>query len=290
MPSWHLEQQNKLWRGSFSAMASPCEVLIETPNRAAAAKVTRHVYNEAKRIEQHWSRFQTGNVIHRINNAQGVATKVDGETADMLDFAAELYELSQGLFDITSGVLRLVWRFDGSDNVPSMAQVADTMARVGWDKAQWKRPYLTLQAGMELDFGGCGKEYAVDQALAKAQANLDAPILVNFGGDLAANRPRRNGQPWTVEVEGSSQKIALFSGGVATSGDAERFLVKHGKRYSHCLNAKTGWPVDHAPRSVTLLADSCVEAGMAATLTMLQGKDASSFIADNELVGVLIPT
>ena len=79
--------------------------------------------------------------------------------------------MSGGLFDISSGVLREVWRFDGSDRVPDAAAVARVAARVGWQRVVWQRPWLTLPPGMALDLGGLGKEYAADRVLGLLRAH-----------------------------------------------------------------------------------------------------------------------
>jgi thiamine biosynthesis lipoprotein len=92
---------------------------------------------------------------------------VDPETALLLDYAATCHEVSEGKFDITSGALRRVWKFDGGDRVPTDSAVAEVLRHVGWQRVTWANPTLTLPAGMEIDLGGIGKEYAVDRAAAR---------------------------------------------------------------------------------------------------------------------------
>jgi thiamine biosynthesis lipoprotein len=109
---------------------------------------------------------------------------------------------------------------------------------------------------------------------------------VNFGGDLLVTRPRRDGEPWKVGIEatdvaGSASRVVLLSrGGLATSGDTKRYIIHQGVRYGHVLDARTGWPVRDAARSVTVAAPTCTEAGMLATLAMLQGAGAEAFLED----------
>jgi FAD:protein FMN transferase len=271
----------------FTAMAGPCEVLVDTDDHAHADRAYRTARREALRIERKFSRYLTGNVIHRINRSRGTPIPVDEETASLIDYAVTCHEMSDGLFDITSGVLRRVWTFDGSDRVPSEAAVREVLRHVGWHRVTWENSTLTLPAGMEIDLGGVGKEYAVDRAAALIAAEIDDAFLVNFGGDLYASGLRRGARPWRVGVDdpersgqGALYRIDLPRGGLATSGDARRFVLWKGKRLGHILNPKTGWPVQDAPRSVTVIANTCVEAGTLSTLAYLQGPRARDFLQE----------
>ena len=271
------------WAGRFRAMGSPCEVLLENGNRERASSTIAAIAGEAWRIEDKFSRYRKGNIVDQINTANGAAVSVDDETADLLDFATTLYDLSGGRFDITSGVLREVWTFDGSDRVPEPASVEAVLSRVGWSRARWERPVLALAPGMEIDLGGIGKEYAVDRCIAIAGGSKCAPGLVNFGGDLAVSGPPTRRRAWKVAVEGvlpdsADHVIDLRQGALATSGDAQRFLLRDGIRYSHILDPGSGWPIPNAPASVTVAADTCTQAGMTSTLAMLEGDRAEAFL------------
>jgi FAD:protein FMN transferase len=278
-----LSRRGSGWLGVFQAMASPCEVHVGDADLATADRVVALAAAEAQRIEAKFSRYRSGNVIDTINTAEGRPVIVDDETARLLDYAAQLHELSDGKFDITSGVLRRAWRFDGSDRVPSAEAVAALLPIVGWDKVRWRAPELTLPAGMEIDLGGIGKEYAVDCAAALVRP-VSTRCLLNFGGDLLALGPQLGGVPWRVGIESVSaagavaRHIDLTVGALATSGDSRRFLLKDGKRYCHVLDPRSGWPVVGAPRSVTVAAATCTEAGMLATLALLQGTEAEAFL------------
>jgi len=240
------------------------------------------------RIERKLSRYRQDNIIHKINTARGKGVRVDEETALMLDYAAQCYDLSDGLFDVTSGVLREVWKFDGSDRIPSTAQVNKVLSRVGWNKVSWRSPTIRMPQGMQIDLGGIGKEYAVDRAIVLLREAGKIDCLVNFGGDIAVTGSRRDGRGWMVGIEtpdavnGStdtpSKVYELRQGALATSGDARRYLLKEGVRYSHILDPRSGWPVRDAPRSVTVIAATCTEAGMLATFAMLNGAQAEAFL------------
>ncbi len=268
----------------FQAMATPCEVRLETLDVALAEQVFKAVEAETRRIEQKFSRYRADSVVSRINSAAGSPVEVDAETAMLLDFADQCHALSAGLFDITSGALRRIWRFDGSDRVPNKSQVAAILPLVGWKKVKWEAPFITLGEGMEIDFGGLAKEYAVDRAIALAGQITKVPTLINFGGDLCVSGPRADGSRWKVAIESVDRSgameamLELSQGALATSGDARRFLLKDGVRYGHILNPKTGCPIEQAPRSVTVAAATCIEAGMTATMAILQGKHAERFL------------
>lgn len=269
----------------FTAMASPCEVLVPSMSRSAALAIGTVAAREAWRIEAKFSRYRDDSVTAWIHRHRGSRVDVDEETAALMNFASQCHELSEGLFDITSGVLRRVWRFDGSDRVPETAAVDELLPLIGFEKLQWSPPRLLLPEGMELDFGGIGKEYAVDHAFELLAARNTMPFLVNFGGDLRANRPPAHG-PWQVGIErpDSEQEPTLLldleHGALATSGDSRRYLLKDGVRYGHILHPRTGWPVPGAPRSVTVAASSCTEAGLLATLALLHGGSARAFLEE----------
>ncbi|NVK22611.1 MAG: FAD:protein FMN transferase [Kangiellaceae bacterium] len=270
--------------GSFQAMAGPCEVLIETDDMQLARKVCQTAAQEAWRIETTFSRYRKDNVIYKINHALGESIKVDDETAKLIDFADFCYQSSEGMFDISSGILGKLWKFDGSCNIPEESEVKLLLAMVGWHKVQWNKPLLTMPSGMAIDFGGIGKEYAVDSAAMLVKQLTEAPVLINFGGDIYSTKPPDSRPHWAIGIEpialgGKQQpKIGLRFGAVATSGDSKRYLTDHGKILSHVLDPNTGWPVEHAAASITVMAENCTQAGMLSTIAMLKGKGAERFL------------
>jgi thiamine biosynthesis lipoprotein len=274
---------------AFHAMATPCELRVETGDAGLAARLGAAAEGEARRIEEKFSRYRPDSVVGKINAGANRGLVLDRETASLLDCAAQCFEASDGLFDITSGVLRRAWRFDGSDNIPEPERIRALMPLIGWSKVTWRRPELILPLGMEIDLGGLAKEYAVDRVLEETAAMAALPILVNFGGDLRVTGPRADGTAWNVAIEsvevsgGLAAMLELNQGALATSGDARRFLLKDGVRYGHILDPRTGWPVKDALRSVTVAAATCVEAGLTATLAMLQGAEAEAFLKEEDI-------
>ena len=274
---------------AFHAMGSPCEVWIDSEDEDLAAVLGAIAEHEALRIEARYSRYRPDSIVSRINASHGEVVHLDDETANLIDYAARCFDLSEGRFDITSGILRSIWRFDGSDRVPARESIRALKSRIGWRKVTWRRPDLTLPRGMEIDLGGLGKEYAVDCAVGKLRSAGTTPVLVNFGGDLRVSGPRRDGRGWRAAIEsvdvpgGREGVIEISSGALATSGDARRFLLKDGVRYSHILDPRRAAPVKDPPRSVTVAAATCVEAGFLSTLAMLHGAQAEAFLAREEL-------
>ena len=284
---------------SFNAMASPCEVIIQSTDKMLARKLGDIIAAEVWRIEDKYSRYDQRSICSAINIQAGHSVAIDEETYLLLNFADQCYQLSDGLFDISSGALRKVWSFNSgtieSSQFPSSVQISAVMANVGWEKIHFDQQQITLKKGMEIDFGGIGKEYAVDRAIILAKQFTDNPVLVNLGGDLAVTSPRSNTVNWQIAIEhpdidselaqdkSADMIVALKSGALATSGDARRFIIKNSIRYGHILNAKTGWPIVNAPRSITVVAPQCIQAGILATLALLQGENAEQFLTQQDI-------
>ena len=274
--------------GLFRAMNSPCEILLEAPEQKLAAQWLKIAATEVWRIEQKFSRYLPDNYLYQINHSAGKPFQVDVETAKLLDFADHCYRLSDGLFDVSSGILRKAWCFDGSDRIPDQASIDPLLPLVGWHKIHWHNSRIVLPAGMEIDLGGIAKEYAADRvALLLQSVASSCGCLVNLGGDIAVGGDRHQDHCWRVGIESpdgrETEELSLSAGGLATSGDVHRYLLKDGKRYSHILNPRSGWPIEQVPRSVTVMADSCTEAGLLATLSLLCGRAAENFLNQQEV-------
>ncbi|ABI70980.1 FAD:protein FMN transferase [Shewanella frigidimarina] len=269
--------------GSFNAMASPCELLMAIDDEHTARQMLTIAYDEAKRIEHKFSRFIEGNVVWQLNHAQGKATSVDAETAHLLQFAQQCFQLSESAFDISACPLMALWRFDGNHRVPLQTDIDAALLKVGFDRIALTDKTVCMPADMSVDFGGIGKEYAVDrtaQILANRWPNQS--VLVNFGGDIACPITKSDG--WQVGIENPNKLdnaaalLTIRQGALATSGTTRRYIEVDGKRYGHIINPQTGYPVEQAPLSVTVLAPNCVMAGMLATMSMLKGADAEDFL------------
>jgi FAD:protein FMN transferase len=264
-------------------MGSPCEVLVDSIHEQPAQAATSAVVACARQIEQKFSRYRPDNIVARINTAAGQPVEVDEETARLLDFAELAWRLSDGKFDITSGALRRAWKFDGGNRVPTIDEVQMLLPLVGWSRVRWERPRLELLPGMEIDFGGIGKEYAADRA---ATLCLEAGVrhaLIDLAGDVRAVGPQESGEPWRVGIRHPRKEghviayVELTDGAVATSGDYERFFEIDGRRYCHILDPRTGMPATQW-QSVSVVAPLCVVAGSCSTIAMLLGDKAVPFL------------
>lgn len=284
---------NSVYR--FTAMGSPCAIqlcgLEGTSRDVLLAKMQARVME----LEARYTRYRDDSLTAHINALAGEpeAVVVDDETAALLDYAHAAWEQSEGLFDITSGVLRRAWDFR-SGVVPTAEQVDKILRQVGWGKVEWEWPTLRLPLdGMELDFGGVVKEYAVDQLVHLAQKQGVSSGWVDLGGDVGIIGPQPDGTAWRIGLrspEGvnvAAQILHLHAGSVASSGDYERCMVVGGKRYGHVLNPHTGWPVEGV-RAVSVVAPNCLIAGTASTVAMLKGKDAESWLEELGLPWLLI--
>src|SRR5258708_15353961 len=258
-------------------MAAENEIQVHAGAAALAERAAGRAIDEVARIEAKYSRYKDDSVVSRINFAAGgAAVAVDEETRGLLAYADACFRQSEALFDRTSGVLRRAWRFDGT-RVPGDDELAPLVALVGWDRVELGEESVRLPAkGMEIDFGGFGKEYAVDRAaLALAEAGAGC-AMVNLAGDLAILAPQPDGSPWRVGIRHPRREGALLaalpvvSGAIATSGDYERFIEVDGVRHCHVLDPRTGRSA-RGVQSVTVQATTCLVAGSATTVAMLKG-------------------
>jgi thiamine biosynthesis lipoprotein len=265
---------------AFRAMAALNEVQLHARDRTHAANAAAAAIGEVRRIEAKYSRYRLESVVSRINAAAGGApVAIDEETAKLLDYADACFRQSRGRFDPTSGILRRAWRFQPGAAVPGAQELAPLLAAIGWHRIERAAGTVRLpRAGMELDFGGFGKEYAVDRA---ALALRDAGIasgIVNLAGDLAVLGPQPDGSPWRIGIRHPRKPdfaiatLPVSSGAIATSGDYERFLEVDGVRHCHILDPRTGRSA-RGFQSVTVHAPSCLVAGSASTIAMLLGRD-----------------
>ena len=253
---------------------------------SAGQAVAEAAAGEVGRLERRYSRYRADSVVASINAvaAHGGALDVDAETTEVLDYAFACYRKSEGLFDITSGVLRRIWDFSTSC-LPTQDAVDQVLRLVGLDKVVWEAPHLGFpKAGMEIDFGGIIKEHAADRAAGVCACLGLCHGLVELGGDIRVIGPHRDGSLWRIglrhpfEADTAITMVELAGGGLASSGNYERFVEIEGRRYGHLLNPRTGWPVQGLA-SVSVAAESCLVAGSIASIAMLKQREGILWLA-----------
>ncbi|HWX36826.1 MAG TPA: FAD:protein FMN transferase [Steroidobacteraceae bacterium] len=260
-------------------MGSDCTAHFSADSFVEFETLALAAEGEVVRIERRYSRYRADSELSRINAvaARGGSVDVDAETAALMEYAKACYTKSGGVFDITSGVLRAVWDFSRAC-LPGQDAVEALLPRIGLDKVAVSDGRLHFaEAGMELDFGGLAKEYAADRAAEVCASAGARHGFVDLAGDIRIVGPRPDGAPWMIGIRHPRDaqivvsKVAMSMGGLATSGDYERFIEIDGRRYCHLLDPRTGWPV-RGLSSVTVISDRCLVAGSLSTIAMLKGR------------------
>lgn len=270
-------------------MGGRAAIRIAADDEAHACALAQPAIDEVRRIEAKYSRYRDDSIISRINAHAGKNwTVCDDETLRLLDYAATLYEASDGVFDITSGVLRRAWDFS-RPALPDPKVLEQCLSLVGFHHVQREGERVRLaQAGMELDFGGFGKEYAVDCAASKLAAAGVTSGYVDLAGDMRFLGPQPDGSPWMIGIQDPRRpdatiaSIPISSGALATSGDYERYFDLDGKRYCHILNPRSGMPVT-CWRSISVLAPLAMAAGSCSTIASLLQDAAPVFLKTSGL-------
>jgi len=272
-----------LRRLAFRAMATTCEVQYTAPQGdPQAARFEAAAQAWVHGFEAKYSRFQPGSVVSRINAAAGKAwVEVDAETEMMLSLCQTLHFMTRGLLDASALPLLLLWNWKADPPViPTPGQIEAALKRVGWSKVQRQNGRVFLpEAGMGLDFGGFGKEYAVDLVALMALDHGLTDVLVDFGHDLRAHGAPPGKAAWHIGLEDPKQpgrtwaSVGLTGQAIASSGDYLRRFEVNGRRFGHILDPRTGWPVANGCTQATVIAGTCLQAGMLSTAAFIGGLD-----------------
>lgn len=266
---------------SFPALGTQCDVQYVAPNGDGQARgFERAVVAWVNTFEAKYSRFRPDSLISRINAAAGGDwLVVDPETEIMLSLCDSLHFTTQGIMDPTALPLIRLWapRAERS-RLPTAAEIESAQALVGWKKVQRSPGRVRLpQSGMALDFGGFGKEYAVDFVAQMAVGHGLSSALVDFGHDLRAIGTPPGRPAWHIGLEDprkpgtAAGSIALRDKAVASSGDYIRCFEFEGRRYGHIIDPRTGWPVSNGCWQATAIAPTCLMAGVLSTTAFVLG-------------------
>ncbi len=265
---------------AFQAMGTVCRVQFCCGNPTLARAFQDEVLIWVAQFEAKYSRFLADSLISRINAAAGEHwVEIDAETQHLLKLCGEMFFLTRGAFDPTALPLIKLWNWKSQPPVLPTAEQLDVARELcGWNKIQLRPGGVFLpRAGMSLDLGGIGKEYAVDSVtLLALQRGLES-VLVDFGQDVrVGGRPPAKGA-WHIGLEDPKNPghcwigVAVTGHAVATSGDYLRHFLKDGRRYGHIVDPRDGQPVHNQCLSVSVIASTCTVAGILSTTAFILG-------------------
>jgi len=268
-------------RRRWAALGTTCEIQFVCADNTLATHFENEAIAWVADFEARYSRFRPDSVISCINAAAGHAwVEIDEEMDRLLDFCASVHFLSQATLDVTATPVLRLWDYKApAPRLPSDADVAAALRLVGWSKVQRAPGRVFLpEPGMALDFGGWGKEYAVDAVAALARSLGIARALVDFGHDLHAVGAAPGKPGWHIGLEDPSNptgpcrgSLAVTDLAIASSGDYLRGFTVNGQRYGHIVDPRTGRPVANGCRQVTVAAPTCLQAGILSTTLFILG-------------------
>lgn len=266
---------------SFYALGSRCELTFRAASGEAGARFIKEAADWLDAFELKYSRFIPSSLTSQINRLAGLDwVNIDPATEQLLDMCGYCFWLSGGAFDATALPLELLWDWKAQhDELPDEESIERARRLVSWPDVQRGCGKVFLpKKGMMLDFGGIGKEAAADCVAALAERCGIRDILVNLGGDIVVRGRDPEGDEWHVGLEDPSFPercyctLRLGDGlALATSGDYRRFFKFEDKLYGHIVDCRTGRPVSHGTRAVSVVARSCAMAGALATTGMIFG-------------------
>lgn len=265
---------------TFHAMGTRCRVILVEPTRQAANEYLNQALNWVADFEARYSRFLNDSLINLINSAAGkMWVEVDEETDRLFNLCNDLFFLTNGAFDPTALPLIRLWNWKANPPVvPSDEVILAARELTGWKKVQRRRGAIFLpHAGMCLDLGGIGKEYAVDMVVALATQFGVEHVLVDFGQDIRVLGHPPGRPAWNVGLENPQNpgscwgNVAVTNHAVASSGDYLRHFIYQGQRYGHIIDPRTGHPVRNGCQVVSVVASTCTIAGILSTTAFILG-------------------
>ena len=263
----------------FKALGTNCSIKFRLTDDRAALTFAANALDWIGKFEAKFSRFRPTSMISQINVAGGDWVAVDAEMEHMLKLADDLHQRTDGILDPTLLPLLRVWDWKTVHlKLPSASEIKAALALTGWNKVERRPGSVRLpDANMGLDFGGFGKEYAVDYLARMARQNGITDALIDLGRDIFALGGNGKHPFWHVGIEDGCNPghcwggLAVTDHAVSASGDYARHFIHQGTRYGHILDPRTGWPVTNGMRAVTVIAPSCLEAGVYSTAVFILG-------------------
>lgn len=221
-------------------------------------------------IDKSMSLYDTESQIVRFNRKSTSEMVLDPHMTTVMKKAFEVYEKSEGLFDVTVNPLMSLWGFgpEGPNELPDSLAVQDALTRVGMDKISLNGNVLTKNTpGVEVDLNGIAQGYTVDVLYNYLLGQQLEHFIVEVGGEIRASGRKPDGDSfkiWVQRPEGISSQdgfvIELTDQSVTTSGSYEQTREVDGYRFSHLMDPRTGYPLQSSTVSVTVIADQAIDA------------------------------
>jgi FAD:protein FMN transferase len=271
------------FEGRRKLMGVEFEIAVYAEKKSVAEAAISSAFDRIASIENCLSDYQNSSEVNRLcsNAPHSEFQDVSDDLWNAILASVEISEQSDGAFDITVGPYTRIWRYARSRKIlPDQQAIREAGTAVGFRFIEMNRETKGIRLtkkGMRLDFGGIGKGYAADQALAILNGQGIKAALVNASGDIVVSGTPPEKEGWFVAVEsvGDSEKsstVCLKDRAIATSGDAYQFLEIDGKRYSHIVNPKTGMAIT-LPSQVTVIAPTATIADSVASAILVLGPE-----------------
>lgn len=276
-------------------MGSRFDLTVVAEDQTACQYYLGVAEQEITRIENLISDWRSGTEVDQINQHAGIKpVKVSWETFQLIERSKYLSKITEGAFDISYAAVDRIWKFDGTVNqLPQPEVIKASVSKIGYTniitQAKDTTVFLALK-GMKIGFGSNGKGYAADKTRTLLQSMGVTAGIINASGDLTTWGKKPDGTDWTVGITNPLNKNQIFSwlpvtnSAIATSGNYEKYIDIEGKRYSHIIDPRTGYPVQGVV-SVSVLAPSAELCDALATSVFVLGVEAGLDLI-NQLKGV----
>jgi thiamine biosynthesis lipoprotein len=270
-----------LVKRQMTLMGSVFSIMVVAKDSVQANEAIDRGVEEISRIENLISEWRPETQISQVNTQAGLRpVRVDKEVLDLTKRAIDYSKISAGAFDISIAAMDRLWRYDGTmTEMPAPETIRKSVEQVGYEHIVVDSLNSTIylsRLGMKIGFGSIGKGYAADKCRELLKASGIAAGIINASGDLSAWGEQPNGKPWAIGINnpfraGRLVKILkIRTGSVATSGSYGKYAEINGKRYSHIINPKTGYP-STGLTSVTISGPSAEFANALSTSIMVLG-------------------
>ena len=288
-------------QGQFggATMGSSWSVQALLPADCDEVALQRDIAALLDELIRQMSTWDPASELCRFNRAAaGSVHQLPTHLCQVLAQALYVAQQSGGAYDPTAGKLVDLWGFGPQprrSTPPSAAEIAAARSGPGWRSLEFSAlAQRACQAGgIALDLSAIAKGYAVDQLSELLSARDIAHHLVEIGGELRGAGVKQDGQPWWVEIATRAPTelaplVALYQMAIATSGNELQYFEHARRRYSHTIDPRSGWPVDNALRSVSVLHRSCMSADALATAFMVMGPSAALAYAEQHQIALLL--